>query len=108
MKLYARHKFKAKPQTVDGIRFASKLERQFYDHLKLLKKKGDVVFFLMQVPFHLPGGTKYVSDFQIFWKKGDVTFVDVKGIETATFKLKKRQVEALYPVQLVVVKKGDF
>jgi hypothetical protein len=32
-----------------------------------------------------------------------VTFEDTKGRETETFKLKKRQVEELYPVEIEVI-----
>lgn len=59
--------------------------------------------FLRQVPFHLPGGVKYVVVFQEFHADGTVHFVDVKGMETAQFKTKKRMVEATYPVDIEVV-----
>ena len=98
------NKYKAKITTRDGKKFASKLEADYYSKLKFWKKSGIVDFFLQQVPFHLPGNTKYVVDFQIFWSCGTVSFVDVKGVETAMFKLKKKQVEDLYPVEIEVVK----
>lgn len=41
-----KHKFKAKPVTDDGIRFASKKEHKRYTELKLLQKYGEVLFFL--------------------------------------------------------------
>lgn len=100
-----RHKFHAQPCEADGIKFPSKLERRYYQHLMLLKHAGEVVFFLRQVPFHLPGGVKYVADFQIFYADGTVSFVDVKGVETDTFKMKRKMVEALYPVEIQVIKK---
>lgn len=102
------HKFKAKPVFEDGIRFASKLEHRFYRHVELQKKIGMIVFFLRQVPFHLPGGVRYVCDFQIFYASGDVRFIDVKGVETVEFIMKKKLVEATYPVTIEVIKKGDF
>ena len=54
----------------------------------------------MQVPFHLPGGVKYILDFLIFWANGEVTFVDVKGMKTAIYILKKKQVEDLYKIKI--------
>ena len=102
---YKRHKFNAKPTKSDGIRFDSKLEARYYDQLKLRQRAGEVVFFMRQVPFHLPGGVRYVCDFQEFWSDGTVHFVDVKGMETSDFKMKKKQVEALYPIEIEVVKK---
>jgi hypothetical protein len=103
-----RHKFNAIPTTIDNQKFPSKLEAAYYQHLQLLKKTGDVVFFLRQVPFHLACGTKYVCDYQIFNADGTVDFVDPKGTITQEFSLKKRMVEHEYPVNIRVVQKGDF
>jgi hypothetical protein len=95
-----RHKFHAKPVELDGIKFPSKLEARRYGELKVLQAAGEVLFFLRQVAFHLPGGVRYVCDFEIFWADGRVTFEDAKGMATDTYKLKRRQVEALYPVTI--------
>jgi len=104
-----RHKFGAKRVEYDGIKFDSTLEGKYYLYLKQLKMAGEVIVFLRQVPFHLPGGTTYRVDFQVFWKDGTVTFPDVKGMLTKDFIMKKKQVEDLYsPIEITVVKKGDF
>lgn len=103
-----KHKFKAKPVNDDGHYFSSTLEWKYFKHLELLKKAGEVLFFLRQVPFHLPGGVKYVCDFQVFYTNGDVRFVDVKGLETDSFKFKSKIVENIYPLEIDVVKKGEF
>lgn len=97
-----KHKFRAIPTEVDGIRFPSKKEAAYYSKLK---KRKDVVFFLMQVPFHLPNNAKYVVDFVEFHTDDTVHFIDVKGYETKEFKLKKKWVESIYPVIIEVVKK---
>jgi len=47
-----------------------------------------------------------VCDFVEFWKDGNVKFTDCKGVETETFKLKKRQVEELYPIEINIVTKA--
>ncbi|MEN8236115.1 MAG: DUF1064 domain-containing protein [Pseudomonadota bacterium] len=101
-----KHKFHAKPTNIDGIRFASKLEARYYSKLKAFQEAGELVFFLRQAPFHLPGNTRYVVDFVEFWKNGDITFTDCKGLETEVYKLKKRQVEELFPIKINVVKKA--
>lgn len=95
-----KHKFHAIPTELDGIKFASKKEAKRYKELLLLKKAGDILFFLRQVPFHLPGNVKYLCDFVIFWANGEVTFEDVKGIKTPMYILKKKQVETLYPIKI--------
>lgn len=102
------HKFKAKPVEDDGQKFASTLEWKYFRHLKMLQKAGEVLFFTRNVPFYLPGGGKYVVDYEIFNSDGSVRFVDVKGLELETFKIKKRIVESVYPIEIEVVKKEDF
>lgn len=99
-----RHKYNAVATELDGLRFDSKAEARRYADLKLLQRAGEVVFFLRQVPFDLPGGVKYRVDYCIFWADGRVTFEDVKGMTTPMFTLKKKQVEALYPVEIEVVR----
>lgn len=100
-----KHKFHARPVVEDGHHFPSKLEWKLYKQLLLQQRSGEVLFFLRQVPFHLPGGTKYVLDFLVFYASGDVRALDAKGMETETFKLKKKMVEEIYPIEIEVVKK---
>lgn len=99
-----RSKYAAQATEVDGIRFDSKAEARFYLQLKAQVEAGVVAYFLRQVPIHLPGRTRYVVDFLVFEASGRVRYIDVKGMETQTFRLKKRQVEDLYPIQIEVVK----
>lgn len=95
------NKYHAEPTTVDGIRFASKKEARYYGELLLAQKSGDLLFFLRQTSFHLAGGVRYVVDFCEFWKNGEVRFVDTKGFRTPMYKLKKKMVEAAYPVKIL-------
>ena len=95
---YPRHKYNAKKTEIDGIRFDSKKEARYYQDLLLRQRTGEIVFFLRQVPFHLPGGVSYRIDFQEFHSNGTVHFVDVKGMKTAIYIAKKKMVEATYPV----------
>jgi len=97
------HKFKNKIVERNGIKFRSAKEARYYDTLEIEKRAGIVLFFLMQVPFHLPGNTKYVVDFQVFYTNGTVRFIDVKGFRTRQYITKKKQVEALYPVEIIEV-----
>lgn len=98
-----KHKFRAIPTELDGIKFASRKEAKRYRELRLLEKSGELLFFLRQVPFHLPANVKYVCDFLCFWKDETVTVEDVKGIKTPLYILKKKQVEATYPVSITEV-----
>jgi len=98
-----KHKFNAKPTELDGIIFASKKEAHRYRTLCILQQEGDVLFFLRQTPIHLPGNVKYVCDFQVFWKNGDITFEDVKGVKTPMYITKKKLVESLYPITITEI-----
>lgn len=100
-----RHKFGAERTEANGRKYASKAESRYAQDLALHQQSGQLLFWLEQVPIRLPGKTKYVVDFVEFWANGDVKFVDVKGVETQLFKLKKRQVESIYPFEIEVVKK---
>jgi len=65
-----------------------------------MKKGGIVLFWLRQVPFHLPGNVTYKVDFQVFYADGTIRFIDVKGMRTPGFIRNKKMVEALYPVEI--------
>lgn len=96
-----KHKYSAVKTELDGIKFDSKKESNYYLTLKLRKNAGDIVQFLRQVPFHLPGGVVYRVDFMEFWSDGSVHFIDVKGYQTPGFKAKKKMVEQLYaPIEI--------
>ena len=84
----------------DNIKFRSKKERKRYLELKALQAAGEC-WFLMQVPFRLPGKTKYILDFLVFWKDGHQTFEDTKGKRTPMYIMKKKQVESLFPIKIL-------
>lgn len=100
-----RHKYGAKAVNDNGIKFSSQLEHRFYRQLLLRQKTGEVLFFLMQVPFKLPGNKTYRLDFMIFLASGDVECVETKGFPTAVSNLKLAMVEDLYPIKINIVRK---
>ena len=101
MKLH-KHKYRAQRTEVDGIKFGSNKEANYYKELLLKVNAGFVVFFLRQTPFHLPGGVVYRCDFQEFHSDGTVHFVEIKGFPTPEWKIKKKLVESLYPIKIEV------
>ncbi len=98
------HKYSATAVVIDGIRFDSKREGRYYTQLKLRIDAGEVFYFHRQVPIQLPGGVTYRVDFLEFWADGSIHYVDVKGFETPEFKMKKKMVEDLFPIEIEVVK----
>jgi len=103
-----KHKYNAVRCERDEKKFDSKLERRYYDLLKILQRSGEVIFFLRQIPFDLPGNTRYFADFLIFKANGEVEIVDCKGKMTDMAILKIKQVESLYPIQIKIVKSQDI
>ena len=103
-----RHKYGAIATTVDGIRFASKKEAQRYSFLKSLERADRLRDLELQPKFPcVVNGKKictYIADFRYTLKNGKEVIEDVKGVETAIFRLKKKLVESLYPVEIKVVK----
>jgi len=98
-----KHKYKAVQVESDGIKFSSKKEGKYYNELKLRVRSGEIIFFLRQTAFHLPGGTAYRVDFQEFHADGTIHFIDVKGFSTKEFIRAKKQVEAMYPIEIEIV-----
>lgn len=104
-----RHKYRAVPTELDGIKFPSKAEAAYFQVLTLAKRSGQLLFFLRQVPIAIPGST-YRLDYMEFWANGEIIWTDVKGFETEAFRVKRRAVEALYPfkIRTVTLKNGRW
>lgn len=104
-----RHKFGAVRCKVGERSFGSKLEARFYQQLQILQKSGQVLFFLMQIPFVLPGNIKYLLDFMVFYapkdgQPGEIEFVECKGMMTDTARIKLAQVTEIYGIDIKIVK----
>lgn len=104
------NKYSAEPVVVDGIRFDSKLEARRYGELLIERSGGLVLYFLRQVPLHLPGGVIYRVDFMVARKarheRGAVVleYEDCKGFQRQDSKNKIKQVRALYGIEVRLVK----
>ena len=82
-------KYRNRKVEVDGIKFDSQKEADRYLANKARIASGELQYQLLQVPFRLPGGTRYICDFMEVDAKGRIRFVDTKGFQTAMFKLKE-------------------
>ena len=98
-----RQKYNARKVQLDGQTFDSQKEANYYLDCKARVAEGELRYILRQVPFHLPGGVKYLCDFQEHYPDGSVRYVDVKGQRTDLYIVKKKMVESLYPVEIVEV-----
>ena len=101
-------KYKAKKTVIDGITFDSKVEGEYYKHLKSCKNLGVVTAFslqpeyILQPKFKTRNGEdiqaiKYKADFEVDWHNGNVSVIDVKGYPTPDAKLKRKMFLAKFP-----------
>ncbi len=101
-----RSKYRAVPETVGGIRFASKKEARRASELKLLERAGQIRNLELQPRYDIiVNGINcgfYKADFRYF--EGNKAVVeDAKGFKTQVYSLKKRLVEALYGITITEV-----
>ena len=99
------NKYRNVKTTIDGIKFDSKAEARRYTELKLLEKAGEITDlklqprFILQHSFKHKGKTiraiTYMADFQ-YSENGKEIVEDVKGVETAVFKIKKKMFLNIY------------
>lgn len=101
-----KHKFHAVRCERDNKKFPSKLERSCYDILISLKEKKQILFFLRQVPFDLPGGHKHSIDYCVFTPE-NVIFIEAKGRDLPVGKIKREQVQDIYNINIFIVKKAN-
>lgn len=105
-----RHKFDAKPTTVDGIWFASKAEAKRYGELKLLQKYDKIKLLALQVPFSwtvtyscegrsVTKKETYVADFA-YTEDGKQIVEDVKGCVTAVYRHKRKMMKVLLGIEI--------
>ena len=108
-------KYNNQKTMVDGIKFDSKKEAEYYCQLKLLKQAGEIKDYRLQPRYELQPAFKkngkkyraitYIADFAIINNDGTTEVVDIKGVETQVFKIKKKLFEYMYPdLNLKVVK----
>ena len=106
-----RSKYYSKKIVIDGIKFDSKKEGEYYQKLKILEKKGLVKDlelqkeYILQDSFKINGKTRrkiaYRADFSyVSTEDGRLHVVDVKGFRTDLYKLKKKLFEYKYGIEI--------
>lgn len=92
-------KYSSAKTDIDGIRFDSKKEAEFYAELKLREKAGEITHLRLQPRYLLQEAFKhdgkqcreieYVADFE-YVENGVTVVVDVKGFKTAVYMIKRK------------------
>ena len=110
-------KYRAKKTVVDNITFDSIAESKYYEQLKWLLQAKQIKSFKLQPKFLLQDGFKkngvtvrkieYRADFEVHNLDGSIEIVDVKGVETKDFIIKKKLFLNKYdlPLKLVTLHK---
>ena len=89
---------------IDGLKFHSLLEGRYYQQLKKRQAAGDIKFFLRQVPFDLPGPSKYLMDFVVFCSDGSIEYTEIKGCMTQLAALKLKQTMQIYGITIDIIR----
>ena len=106
-------KYGAKKTVIDGIKFDSKMEGDYYLYIKKQKEDGKIKDFSLQPEFilqpkfekdgkkYLP--IKYKSDFKVMHNDGTEEIIDIKGFSTADFKIKAKLFNYNYKEKLILL-----
>lgn len=107
-----RSKYGNQRTIVDGINFDSKAEARYYCELKLLKLAGQIKDYAIKPRFTLLPrngifrAVEYIADFLVYYKDGREELIDVKGVETKEFKLKRKMMYSLLGKEIKLIKGG--
>lgn len=105
-----RSKYRNKKTTMDGQCFDSRKEARYFSYLKALQDRGDIKSLKCQVKFDFKINDqflryvdsnrviKYVADFEYFDMYGNRKIVDVKGIKTRDYLIKKALMMAVHGI----------
>ena len=104
------NKYHNKKVIIDGIKFDSEKEGNYYLKLKMLEKAGKIRDLRLQVPFvvletfkvddRTYRKTKYIADFTYFDDKDKLHVIDVKGFHTNEYQLKKKLMAWKYGIEI--------
>lgn len=102
-------KYNAQRETVDGITFHSKREAREYRALKQFQKLGLIESLELQPKFPIViSGIKVctvIADFRYLDKQtGEVRTIDVKGMDNAVSRLKRKLAKAVFGIEIEVVR----
>jgi hypothetical protein len=106
-----KHKYRAIPTVVDGIRFDSKREATRYGWLRYREKLGEIRDLQLQVKYSIDvvnietGEITHVAEYRadfvyVECASGKTIVSDAKGFSTPLYKLKRKLVEAQHNVRI--------
>lgn len=96
-------KYGAKPEKTEDGHFASQREFQHWCLSKLRQRAGEISNLERQVRFRMELNGVHICDYvadEVYFECGQRVVVDVKGVETAEFKLKKKLMRAFFNIEV--------
>lgn len=103
------NKYHNKKVIIDGLKFDSIKESKYYLYFKNQEKKGNISHLKTQVKFELQPAFKienkkirpiyYIADFT-YIENGIKKVIDVKGVRTEVYKIKKKLFEYKYQMEI--------
>ena len=93
-------KYKAKKTSIDGHSFDSQKEANYYEELKIRLRVGEIRGFCIQPTFILTPNLKYKADFIVFNNDGTSEIIDVKGMKTKEYIVKKKVFEDKFNLKI--------
>lgn len=96
-------KYNNKRVKIDGHCFDSIRESKYYEELKLRLAAKDILGFCIQPIFILADNVSYKPDFIVF-EKERTRVIDIKGVETQVFKIKKKLFEEKFDLKIEIIK----
>lgn len=97
-------KWRAKPVTIDGVRYASRTEARWICG-RLLEVRAGVLKSVTLQPRYQLGDIAYRADAEVLDAQGNLWAEEVKGIETERFRLVRRLWPKYGPWPLHVIKR---
>ena len=101
--MYRKNKYGNRKTIIHGIKFDSKKEGLYYLGLKSRLLRGEFEKMELQPKIELQAkfryknkgirAINYVADFLLYHNDGTIEYIDVKGMETQTFKMKWKMVK---------------
>ena len=103
-----RPKYNAKKTIIGNLKFDSKKEAEYYLKLKAKRINGEINWIKLQPEFLIlrgftlengerTKGIRYVADFEVEYADGHREIIDVKGVKTEAYKIKKKMLLDMYP-----------
>ena len=92
---------------VDGIKFDSKREAYYYLYYKRLQETKIISNLKLQTPIKFDIDGKHIFTYKADFEYEDEYghhYIDVKGVETPVFRLRKKLIEAKYKIIIEIVK----